>query len=31
MDPTVPDWAKGRPTESEVRFIAAPVTSGEKK
>ena len=31
MDPTVPDWAKGRPTESEVRFIAAAVTSGEKK
>jgi len=21
----VPDWAKGRPTESEVRFISAAV------
>lgn len=31
MDPAVPDWAKDRPTESEVRFIAAAVTPGEKK
>ncbi len=31
MDPNVPDWAKGRPTESEVRFIATAVAPGEKK
>jgi nitrate/TMAO reductase-like tetraheme cytochrome c subunit len=22
MDPAVPDWAKGRPTESELRFVS---------
>jgi hypothetical protein len=31
MDPAVPDWAKGRPTESEVRFLndilAKPLTT----
>lgn len=31
MAAETPDWAKGRPTESEVRFIAAAVASGEKK
>ena len=30
MDPTVPDWAKNRLTESEVRFITATVTQGNK-
>ena len=30
MAPEVPDWAKGRPTESEVRFISAAV-AGEKQ
>ena len=32
MAADVPDWAKGRPTESEVRFISAAVAqTGDKK
>ncbi|QTD45104.1 hypothetical protein [Ottowia testudinis] len=31
MATEVPDWAKGRPTESEVRFISAAVNAGDKK
>ena len=30
MAPDVPDWAQGRPTESELRFITAVVTGGKK-
>jgi nitrate/TMAO reductase-like tetraheme cytochrome c subunit len=31
MAPEVPDWAKGRPTRSEARFLAEGASQGEKK
>lgn len=31
MSPDVPDWAKGRPTESEVRFLADKMSQGTQK
>ena len=31
MPAEVPDWAKGRPTQSELRFLADAVGQGEKK
>lgn len=31
MDPTVPDWAKNRPTASEARFATTAAAPGEKK
>lgn len=31
MAPEVPDWAKGRPTRSESRFLVGAATPGEKK